>query len=103
MAKHMSTRSGDLDMVVMKHDFVITKNNESKRLVSSLVVKGESQTMTAMAKTVGLPLACAARLLLEDRLSIKGVHIPVEKELYEPILKEVAKAGIVFKTEEKSL
>ncbi|HMT29530.1 MAG TPA: saccharopine dehydrogenase C-terminal domain-containing protein [Bacteroidia bacterium] len=86
----------DKDMIVMQHQFEYVKNGEIKKLVSSLVVKGDDQIYTAMAKTVGLPLGIAAKLVLEVKIKITGVHIPVLKEIYEPILKELEAFGINF-------
>jgi len=94
---------GDKDMIVMQHKFGYEQSGKKKELTSSLVVIGDDSVYTAMAKTVGLPLAIAAKLILQEKIKIKlsGVHIPVVKELYEPILSELEQHGIVFKTEEK--
>ncbi len=86
----------DKDMIVMQHQFEYLKNGENKKLVSSLVVKGDDQIYTAMAKTVGLPLGIAAKLVLEGKIKLTGVHIPVLKEIYEPILKELVAFNIIF-------
>jgi saccharopine dehydrogenase-like NADP-dependent oxidoreductase len=94
-------KENDKDMVVMQHQFEF-KNKQSKtnKIVSSLVVKGEDQTYTAMAKTVGLPLAIVAKLILKNKINACGVLIPTHKEIYEPLLKELENYGIVFKEEE---
>jgi saccharopine dehydrogenase-like NADP-dependent oxidoreductase len=91
----------DKDMIVMHHQFEYNKDGKPKKTISSLVVKGEDQQNTGMAKTVGLPLAIAATLILQDKLKIKGVKIPTDPEIYEPILAELKILGIEFKTEEK--
>ena len=49
-----------------------------------------------MAKTVGLPLGIAAKLILEGSIQMTGVHIPIHKNIYEPVLKELEEKGIVF-------
>jgi hypothetical protein len=49
-----------------------------------------------MAQTVGLPLAIAAKLILEGKLTSKGLHIPIAKEIYEPVLEELSKLDIIF-------
>jgi len=91
-------KEDDKDMVVMQHQFEYEdKNGESKQLFSSLCVYGENSTFTAMAKTVGLPVAIAANLVLDEKIKLKGCHIPVSKELYLPILKELKTFGIEFK------
>lgn len=86
----------DKDMIVMHHYFEYQRNGKIEKLTSSLVVKGEDQQHTAMAKTVGLPLGIAAKLLLENKIQLTGVHIPVKKEIYEPVLKELSELGIKF-------
>lgn len=91
----------DKDMIVMQHQFDYTAKNGSKnKLFSSLVVKGEDQVYTAMAKTVGLPLAIASKLILQGKIKARGVAIPVTKEIYVPLLAELETLGIVF--EEKN-
>lgn len=87
----------DKDMIVMQHQFEYTAKNGSKnKLFSSLAVKGEDQVYTAMAKTVGLPLAIASKLIMQDKIKARGVVIPVTKEIYEPLLAELETLGIVF-------
>ncbi len=87
----------DKDMVLMMHDIQYTLQNEQHQIKSCLMVKGEDSVHTAMAKTVGLPLAIAATLLLEGKLNVKGLHIPILPEIYEPILKLLADQEIQFK------
>ncbi len=89
--------SEDKDMIVMHHLFDYTFDNKKYRRTSSLVLKGEDKIHTAMAKTVGLPLGIAARLVLENKLKLTGVQIPVVKELYVPMLEALKKFGIEFK------
>ena len=61
-----------------------------------MVCKGENQTYTAMAKTVGLPVAIAALRVLNNLIDLKGVKIPIENTIYKPILKELDNFGITF-------
>jgi len=86
----------DKDMIVMLHEIAFELNGVTNTLQSSLVVKGENNTATAMAKTVGLPLGIAAKLLLNGELTLYGLHIPIVPEIYEPVLKELQQEGIVF-------
>lgn len=92
-------RPGDKDMIVMQHVFEYALNGFEKKITSSLVVKGEDEIHTAMAKTVGLPAAIAVKLILTGQYKADGVVVPVKKELYEPILAELSELGIVFKEE----
>ena len=87
----------DKDMIVMQHLFGYEINGEKKQIESSFVVKGENQTYTAMAKTVGLPVAIAALKIVKGEIKTPGVQLPISKEVYEPILKELEENGIVFK------
>ena len=90
----------DKDMIVMHHKFGYEIHGEKRQIESSLVVKGENQIYTAMAKTVGLPVAMAALKILNREITTPGVQIPITKEIYEPILKELEEFGIRF-TEKK--
>ncbi|MCW3085219.1 MAG: putative saccharopine dehydrogenase [Bacteroidetes bacterium] len=86
----------DKDLIVMQHQFEYMLNGELKKINSSLVVKGEDQTYTAMAKTVGLPLAITAKLILQGKIKARGVTIPTIKEIYEPLLQELETYGVQF-------
>ncbi len=87
----------DKDMILMQHQFQFkNKYGETKTITSSLAVKGEDQTYTAMAKTVGLPLAIATKLILQGKISARGVTIPTIKEIYEPLLTELETLGVKF-------
>lgn len=90
----------DKDMVLMLHEVEYSKNGRQQSLKSTLVVKGDDNLHTAMAKTVGLPLAVAAKLILNGHIATKGLHIPTSKEIYTPVLAELAKNGIFFSTTE---
>ncbi|HEY4874944.1 MAG TPA: saccharopine dehydrogenase C-terminal domain-containing protein, partial [Puia sp.] len=52
---------------------------------------------TAMAKTVGLPLGIVAKLILQKKITLTGMHIPILPEIYEPVLEELKNHGIIFK------
>jgi len=86
----------DKDMIVMHHKFGYEINGEKRQIESSLVVKGENQTYTAMAKTVGLPVAIATLKILNGEITTPGVQLPISKEVYVPILKELEEYGIKF-------
>lgn len=80
----------DKDMIVMWHKFNYDYEGQSHEMQSSLVVEGESQSKTAMAKTVGLPLGIIAKLILIGNIKSKGVLIPILPEIYLPVLKELS-------------
>ncbi len=89
----------DKDMIVMLHEITYVLHEQQHVVKSSLVVKGEDHLRTAMAKTVGLPLAIAAVLIAEDKLRETGLHIPIIPSIYEPVLAVLAEEGIVFNEE----
>ena len=91
----------DKDMIVMYHKFGYELNGEKKQIDATMVNIGQDQTRTAMARTVGLPVAIATLKILNGTISTPGVQLPISKEVYQPILKELAENGIVFKEEEK--
>ena len=86
----------DKDMIVMLHQFEYVLNEEKHRISSSLIVKGEDSLRTAMAKTVGLPLGIAAKLILNGTIQLRGLHIPTDKAIYEPVLAELEQYGVKF-------
>ncbi len=102
LEKKLAMQPADKDMIVMLHEIEFeTADGQNKKMESSLIVKGQDSLRTAMAKTVGLPLGIAAKLILNDTIKLTGIHIPVQKEIYEPVLKELENFGVVFKEVEK--
>lgn len=97
--KKLALQPADKDLIVMLHEIDYTINSKQSSMKSSLVVKGEDSLHTAMAKTVGLPLGIAAKLILEEKIKLKGLHIPTRKEIYEPVLEELKMHGVKFKEE----
>jgi len=83
-------------MLVMYHEFVYELKGKSHGITSSMVNIGEDPLYTAMSNTVGLPAAIAAKMILNGTLKTKGVTLPIQKEVYTPILEELAQHGIVF-------
>lgn len=86
----------DIDMIVMYHKFGYELNGKMHQIDSAMVTKGEDQTYTAMAKTVGLPVAIAALAILNKKITTPGVQIPITKEVYNPVLKELELFGVHF-------
>ena len=86
----------DKDMIVMLHEIEYLLLGKINKIESSLIVKGEDSLRTAMAKTVGLPLGIAAKLILNGDIQLTGLHIPITREIYEPLLKELEMNDIRF-------
>ena len=86
----------------MYHKFGYELNGKKHQIDATMVTVGEDQTYTAMAKTVGLPVAIATVAILNGKIKTPGVQIPITKEVYTPILKELETYGVVFKEKEVS-
>lgn len=90
----------DKDMIVMYHKFGYELHGKMHQIDATMVTIGQDQTYTAMAKTVGLPVAMATLAILNGKIKTPGVQIPISKEVYVPILKELETNGIVFSEKE---
>lgn len=84
------------DMIVMYHKLGYELDGQRAMLESSMVVEGEDTINTAMSKTVGIPVAIATKLILQGKIKMTGVRIPIHKKIYSPMLKELDKHGITF-------
>ena len=91
-----SLKQADKDMIVMYHKFGYELSGKKHQIDATMVCIGENQTYTAMAKTVGLPVAIATLMVLNNKIKLKGVKIPIENSIYKPILKELEDFGITF-------
>ena len=99
MENKLSLQANDKDMIVMLHEFEYDVNGKHEIINTSLVVKGDDRVNTAMAKTVGLPLGIATKLILNGTIQSRGLRIPVSKDIYEPVLNELEQYGIKFNEE----
>ncbi len=104
MEAKMQFGPGERDMIVMQHVFHSKESSGRKnRITSTLIDFGVPFGYSAMARTVGLPAAIGARLILEGKINLTGVHIPVIKEIYSPILEELKTLGIRFDFKKENL
>ena len=87
----------DQDMIVMWHKFFYHNEHEHLHKTSSMVVTGINSEQTAMAKTVGLPMGVAAKLIIRGKINLSGLQLPVNRAIYQPVLEELSKFGIQFK------
>ncbi|HEU4574479.1 MAG TPA: saccharopine dehydrogenase C-terminal domain-containing protein [Chitinophagaceae bacterium] len=101
LEKKLALHPADKDMIVMLHEIEYRSSGQTFLSTSSLLVKGENSLHTAMAKTVGLPLGIAAKLILNGSLRLTGLHIPTNPIVYEPVLKALADFGIRFQEDIK--
>ena len=94
--KKLALQPKDKDMIIMLHEIEYEIKGEKNAVKSSLVVKGTDSVHTAMAKTVGLPLGIAAKLILEEKITETGLCIPVLPAIYNPVLEELKEHDIIF-------
>lgn len=97
-------RDGEQDMIILRHHFVVA-NAAGKRetITSTLIDFGLPHGDTSMARTVSLPMAIATDLLANDKISRRGVLIPLYQDVYQPVLAELARLGIAMKEERRPL
>ena len=100
LTEKWTLKSEDKDMIVMLHKFGFELNGVKKQIESSMVVIGRDQVYTAMSDTVGLPVAMATLKILNKQITKPGVQIPINQEVYEPILEELKEYGVVFTEKE---
>jgi len=96
LAEKWTLQPHDKDMIVMYHKFGYELNGEKKQIDATMVCIGDDQIYTAMSKTVGLPVAIATLKILKGEITNPGVQLPITKEVYEPILKELETYGVIF-------
>lgn len=99
--KKWKLQPADNDLIVMWHRFVYEQSGKQREIQASMIARGEDAVHTAMAKTVGLPLGIAAKLLLQGKIKSRGVVIPVDTEFYTPILQELKTLGVELTETEK--
>jgi saccharopine dehydrogenase-like NADP-dependent oxidoreductase len=98
LAGSMAYAPGERDMIVLRHEFgYVTATGRPGSRVATLVAFGEPAGDSAMARTVSLPAAVAARLILDGHIDATGVRIPVDPGIYEPVLDALEPMGIVFR------
>ena len=94
---------GDKDMLVMIHEIIYELNGESRKITSHMVNIGEDKVYTSMSNTVGIPTAICSKMILNGELNETGVTLPVQSEVYEPILEELQTFDIRFIEKEELL
>lgn len=86
----------DKDLIIMQHEFEYTLEGEQHLLFSTMYMEGKNSTDTAMSKLVGLPIGIFTKLILLQKVSLTGVHIPVSKSVYAEVLRELENFGVKF-------
>jgi saccharopine dehydrogenase-like NADP-dependent oxidoreductase len=104
MVERLAYAPGERDMVILQHEFSVeTKDGRREKIMSSLIDFGVPHGDSSMSRTVGLPAAIGARMILEGRIRETGVIVPVTPDIYGPILDELAGAGVRFREERRAL
>lgn len=91
-------------MIILQHQFIASYPDDKKeKITSTLIDFGIPDGDSSMARTVGLPAAIATRLILEGKIEMTGVHIPIIPKIYTPILQELKGMDITFKEKREKL
>jgi saccharopine dehydrogenase-like NADP-dependent oxidoreductase len=96
MLDKMQYAPGERDLLVMQHEFIAEYPDRTERTTSTMIDYGIPHGDTSMSRTVGLPAAIATRLILQGKIDLTGVQVPVIPEIYEPVLAELESMGISF-------
>ena len=102
LSEKWQLQPNDKDMIVMYHKFGYDMPGEleTKQIDATMVCIGDDSRHTAMAKTVGLPVGIVALQILKGEITSPGVQMPTQKEVYDPVLKELETFGIAFQEKE---
>ena len=105
MWEKLQYEEGERDMIILHDEFVAEypKENRKEKIFSTLIDFGIPHGDSSMSRTVSLPAAIGAKLVLEGKIDATGVHIPVNPIIYEPILKELERLGIAFKEKTETI
>jgi saccharopine dehydrogenase (NADP+, L-glutamate forming) len=104
MLDKLQYEEGERDMIILQHEFIASYPGDKKeKTTSTLIDFGIPDGDTSMARTVGLPAAISSKLILEKKITLTGVHIPVISEVYKPILQELKDLGISFKEQRQEM
>ena len=93
----MTLKPSERDMIVMHHEFIAEYSNKKEYITSTLVDYGIPDEDSAVARTVSIPAAIAVKMILNGKIALTGVHIPVIPDIYNPILDELEEINIIFK------
>ncbi len=104
MTAKLAYAEGERDMIILQHEFIASYPKAGKEgIVSTLIDFGIPHGDSSMARTVGLPAAISTKMILEGKITERGVHIPVLPDIYVPILEELQTLGIAFREKKEKL
>jgi len=96
MLARMSYLPGETDMIIVHDEIVVEFDDRRERRLSTLHVEGDPEGHSAMSRAVSLPAATAVQLILDAKIDLTGVQMPLRPELYEPILENLGRLGFNF-------
>ena len=100
MAERLRYEPGERDMIVLRHELgAAHPDGKKEKIISTLIDFGRPGGDSAMSRTVGLPAAVCARLILENKIKDRGVIIPTLPDIYQPVLGELERFGLRFREE----
>jgi saccharopine dehydrogenase (NADP+, L-glutamate forming) len=94
MIDKMMMGPDERDMVIMQHMFKVTRANGRKENIVARLLDYGNRNYTSIARTVALPAAIGVELMLDGTINEPGVHIPIKKSIYQPVLEALAGLGI---------
>ena len=101
MLETMRYATGERDMLIMQHEFVARYPDSTKQTTATLIDYGVPHGDSSMSRLVGLPAAVAAKLILQGKIDLVGVQVPVAPEIYQPVLDELSEMSIYFTEKEE--
>ncbi|KAJ6619520.1 Saccharopine dehydrogenase-domain-containing protein [Mycena sp. CBHHK59/15] len=82
------------DMVILSHEVIAHKHGMPEEVHSSSLITYGTPKATAMARTVGLPVAIAALNVLDGKVALRGVTGPRDPSIYGPVLRGLEEVGL---------
>lgn len=96
LMKKLAMDKDELDLIVLHHQFIVDYGDKQEYISSTLTGTGIPGGDSAMSRMVSLPAAIGVDMILQGKIKLPGVHIPVKPEIYEPVLQELEEMGIKF-------
>jgi saccharopine dehydrogenase-like NADP-dependent oxidoreductase len=96
LQKKLVLKENELDLIILYHRFIAEHKNKRQLITSLLVDEGIPNGDSAMSRTVSLPAAIAAVMILQGEINFPGVHIPVHPSIYNPVLNQLENTGLKF-------
>ena len=110
LSQKLKYQPHETDMVVLSHEIITRQHDElsasgflTEVHTSTLLTFGlrkpnipfqGARPASAMARTVGLPLAIASLLVLDGKIDLRGVQRPTWPQIYRPILNKLCEVGL---------